>query len=117
MAVGTLPARPKGVEFDDETIIDSDGLLRLQHRLPASMTVVGGGVIGVEYASMLGALGVKVTVVDQRPRVLPFLDGEIGEAFQYLLRRENVMFRLNERVDAVERREDGGAITHWRRAR
>src|SRR4051812_18014082 len=111
LAVGTLPARPKGVEFDDETIIDSDGLLRLQHRLPASMTVVGGGVIGVEYASMLGALGVKVTVVDQRPRVLPFLDGEIGEAFQYLLRRSNVVFRLNERVDAVERRENGGAIT------
>src|SRR5437762_420412 len=82
LAVGTLPARPAGVEFDDETIIDSDGLLRLQHRLPASMTVVGGGVIGVEYASMLGVLGVKVTVVDQRPRVLPFLDGEIGEAFQ-----------------------------------
>jgi NAD(P) transhydrogenase len=111
LAVGTLPARPEGVEFDDETIIDSDGLLRLQHRLPASMTVVGGGVIGVEYASMLGALGVKVTVVDQRPRVLPFLDGEIGEAFQYLLRRSNVVFRLNERVDAVERRENGGAIT------
>jgi NAD(P) transhydrogenase len=111
LAVGTKPARPKGVEFDDETIIDSDGLLRLQHRLPASMTIVGGGVIGVEYASMLGALGTKVTVVDQRPRVLPFLDGEIGEAFQYLLRRQNVMFRLNERVDAVERRENGGAIT------
>jgi NAD(P) transhydrogenase len=111
LAVGTLPARPEGVEFDDETIIDSDGLLRLQHRLPASMTVVGGGVIGVEYASMLGALGVKVTVVDQRSRVLPFLDSEIGEAFQYLLRRANVTFRLNERVDAVERRENGGAIT------
>jgi NAD(P) transhydrogenase len=111
LAVGTKPARPKDVEFDDETIIDSDGLLRLQHRLPASMTVVGGGVIGVEYASMLGALGVKVTVVDQRPRVLPFLDGEIGEAFQYLLRRSNVTFRLNERVEAVERRENGGAVT------
>ena len=66
------------------------------------MTVVGAGVIGVEYASMFGALGTKVTVVDQRDRVLPFLDGEIGEAFQYLLRRSNVTFRLREKVDAVE---------------
>jgi NAD(P) transhydrogenase len=111
LAVGTKPARPKDVEFDDKTIIDSDGLLRLQHKLPASMTIVGGGVIGVEYASMLGSLGTKVTVVDQRPRVLPFLDGEIGEAFQYLLRRANVTFRLNERVEAVERRPNGGAVT------
>jgi NAD(P) transhydrogenase len=65
------------------------------------MVVVGGGVIGVEYASMFGALGSKVTVVDQRDRVLTFLDGEIGEAFQYLLRRRNVTFRLREKVDAV----------------
>ena len=66
------------------------------------MTVVGAGVIGVEYASMFGALGTKVTVVDQRDRVLSFLDTEIGEAFQYLLRRRNVTFRLREKVEAVE---------------
>jgi NAD(P) transhydrogenase len=110
IAVGTLPARPPDVDFDDRTIIDSDGLLRLEHRVPRTMTVVGAGVIGVEYASIFGALGTKVTVVDQRPRVLPFLDGEIGEALQYILRRHNVTFRLNEKVAAVERR-DGGAIT------
>jgi NAD(P) transhydrogenase len=73
------------------------------------MTVVGAGVIGVEYASMFGALGTKVTVVDQRDRVLPFLDGEIGEAFQYLLRRRNVTFRMREKVDAVEALEGLGA--------
>ena len=66
------------------------------------MTVVGAGVIGVEYASMFGALGVKVTVVDQRDRTLDFLDGEIGEAFQYLLRRANVTFRFREKVEAIE---------------
>ena len=66
------------------------------------MTVVGAGVIGVEYASMFGALGTKVTVVDKRDRVLPFLDSEIGEAFQYLLRRANVTFRMRESVAAVE---------------
>ena len=70
IAVGTRPARPESVEFDDRTIIDSDGLLKLETRVPRTMTVVGAGVIGVEYASMFGALGTKVTVVDQRDRVL-----------------------------------------------
>jgi NAD(P) transhydrogenase len=102
IAVGTRPARPSAVSFDDRTIIDSDGLLKLERRVPRSMTIVGAGVIGVEYASMFGALGTKVTVVDQRDRVLKFLDGEIGEAFQYLLRRANVTFRLREQVEAVE---------------
>ncbi|HEY6694840.1 MAG TPA: Si-specific NAD(P)(+) transhydrogenase [Solirubrobacteraceae bacterium] len=102
IASGTRPARPPSVEFDDRTVIDSDGLLKLAHRVPRSMTVVGAGVIGVEYASMFGALGTKVTVVDKRDRVLPFLDGEIGEAFQYLLRRANVTFRMRESVAAVE---------------
>jgi NAD(P) transhydrogenase len=102
IAVGTKPARPDTVAFDDRTIIDSDGLLKMERRVPRSMTVVGAGVIGVEYASMFGALGTKVTVVDKRDRTLDFLDGEIGEAFQYLLRRNNVTFRLREQVDAIE---------------
>ena len=109
IAAGTRPARPASVEFDDRTIIDSDGLLKLESRVPRTMTVVGAGVIGVEYASMFGALGTKVTVVDQRDRVLSFLDAEIGEAFQYLLRRRNVTFRLREKVDAVEALQGRGA--------
>ncbi len=110
IAVGTRPARPEGVQFDEHSVIDSDGLLRLRHRVPKSMTVVGAGIIGVEYASMFGALGTKVTVVDQRPRVLGFLDGEIGEAFQYLLRRRNVTFRLNEKVAGVSADDGQGAV-------
>jgi NAD(P) transhydrogenase len=102
IASGTRPARPASVEFDDRTVIDSDGLLKLEHHVPRTMTVVGAGVIGVEYASMFGALGTKVTVVDKRDRVLPWLDGEIGEAFQYLLRRMNVTFRMRESVGGVE---------------
>jgi NAD(P) transhydrogenase len=107
IAAGTRPARPDYVSFDDRTVIDSDGLLRLEHHVPRSMTVVGGGVIGIEYASMFGALGTKVTVVDARDHVLGFLDAEIGEAFQYLLRRRNVSFRLREEVAAVEPHPDG----------
>jgi NAD(P) transhydrogenase len=102
IAVGSKPARPDSVAFDDRTVIDSDGLLRMERRVPRTMTIVGAGVIGIEYASMFGALGTKVTVVDQRDRVLNFLDGEIGEAFQYLLRQRNVTFRLREQVTAVE---------------
>jgi NAD(P) transhydrogenase len=109
IAVGTRPARPASVAFDDRTIIDSDGLLKLERRVPRTMTVVGAGVIGVEYASMFGALGTKVTVVDQRDRVLTFLDSEIGEAFQYLLRRRNVTFRLREKVDGVDALPGSGA--------
>ena len=106
IACGTKPARPPSVDFDDRTVIDSDGLLKLEHRVPRSMIVVGAGVIGVEYASMFGALGTKVTVVDKRDRVLNFLDTEIGEAFQYLLRRQNVTFRLREQVAGVDLDED-----------
>ena len=109
---------PGTVAFDDRTIIDSDGVLQLEHRVPRTMTVVGAGVIGVEYASMFGALGTKVTVVDQRERVLNFLDGEIGEAFQYLLRRRNVTFRLREKVERDRARQrPSGARVGWRPAR
>ena len=111
IAVGTYPARPQDVQFDDEHVIDSDGLLNLHQRLPRSMTVVGAGVIGVEYASMFGRLGTKVTVVDQRPRVLTFLDGEIGEALQFILRRNNVTFRLQEKVASVGSEPNGDVIT------
>jgi NAD(P) transhydrogenase len=112
IAAGTNPARPPDVQFDDEHVIDSDGLLNLHQRLPRSMTVVGAGVIGVEYASMFGRLGTKVTVVDQRPRVLTFLDGEIGEALQFILRRNNVTFRLQEKVAAVGASKNGpGVVT------
>ena len=67
IATGTQPARPASVEFDDRTVIDSDGVLHLE-RVPRSMIVAGAGVIGIEYASMFAALGTKVTVVEQRDR-------------------------------------------------
>jgi NAD(P) transhydrogenase len=110
IAVGTRPARPSGVDFDGHTIIDSDSLLQLDHRVPRTMTIVGAGVIGVEFASIFGALGTRVTVVDQRPSLMSFLDGEIGQALEYILRRRNVAFRLNEKVASVEGGA-GGVVT------
>jgi NAD(P) transhydrogenase len=110
IAAGTRPARPASVDFDEKTILDSDGLLRLD-RIPGSVLVVGAGVIGIEYASMFAALGAKVTVVEKRPRLLDFCDSEIVEGLQYHLRDLGVVFRLGEEVTAVDRHEQG-ALTH-----
>ncbi|MEU7002969.1 Si-specific NAD(P)(+) transhydrogenase [Nonomuraea sp. NPDC046570] len=109
IATGTRPARPESVEFDEQTIIDSDGILNMS-AVPDSMVVVGAGVIGIEYASMFAALGTKVTVVERRERMLDFCDLEIVEALKYHLRDLAVTFRFGESVAAVERRPRG-AIT------
>jgi NAD(P) transhydrogenase len=106
IATGTKPARPGSVEFDERTIIDSDGILQLD-RVPRSMVVAGAGVIGIEYASMFAALGTKVTVVEQRDRMLEFCDLEVVEALKYHLRDLAVTFRFGETVSAVERRPEG----------
>ena len=79
VATGTRPARPASVAFDERTVIDSDGIVHLQ-QVPRSMVVAGAGVIGIEYASMFAALGTKVTVVEQRDRMLEFCDNEVVEA-------------------------------------
>lgn len=109
IATGTRPARPDSVQFDDRTIIDSDGIIRME-QVPVTMVVVGAGVIGIEYASMFAALGTKVTVVERRERMLEFADLEIVEALKYHLRDLAVTFRFRETVAAVERRPRG-AIT------
>jgi NAD(P) transhydrogenase len=109
IATGTRPHRPTTVEFDNQTILDSDGLLLLE-RLPASIVVVGAGIIGIEYASMFAALGTKVTVVEKRHRLLDFVDSQIAEGLQYHLRDLGVVFRFGEAVTAVER-HDGATMS------
>jgi NAD(P) transhydrogenase len=106
IATGTRPAHPPEVEFDDRTILDSDGLLHLD-RIPHSAVVVGAGVIGIEYASMFAALGARVTVVEKRVRLLEFCDTQITEGLQYHLRDAGVVFRLGEAVTAVQRHAEG----------
>ncbi len=101
IATGTTPARPSGVDFDDDRVLDSDGILDLKS-LPASMVVVGAGVIGIEYASMFAALGTKVTVVEKRSDMLDFCDPEIIEALKFHLRDLAVTFRFGEEVTAVD---------------
>jgi NAD(P) transhydrogenase len=110
IAVGTRPARPASVEFDGRTILDSDDILGLDW-IPASLVVVGAGVIGIEYASMFAALGTRVTVIERRDALLEFVDSQVVEALQYHLRDLGVVFRFAETVTGVEKHHSG-AITH-----
>ena len=101
IAVGTSPARPANIAFDGQDVLTSDEVIGLA-AMPRSIIVVGGGVVGTEYASMLASLGVKVTLVEGRPRLLDFVDAEIIEALQYHLRQAGVTLRLGEKVVRVE---------------
>lgn len=101
IATGTRPAKPDDIPFEPNVVFTSDEMPTLTH-LPKSMIVVGGGVIGVEYACMMAALGVKTTLIEGRHQVLGFLDQEISEAFQYHMRRMGITLRLGEKVDSIE---------------
>ena len=101
IAVGTRPAPPPGVAADGEVVITSDDVLELK-QVPRTMAVVGGGVIGIEYASMFAALGVQVTLVEKRERPLEFLDREIVDELMHQMRHRNVTFRLGETVESIE---------------
>lgn len=111
VAVGTEPARPDDIAFDGESIIDSDGLLTLKH-LPKSLTIVGAGVIGCEYACILATLGIPVVLVERRPRLLEFVDNEIIEALQYQMRNIGITLRLNEEVVGIKKSADLSVAIH-----
>ena len=105
IATGTKPASSPKVPINGTTIINSDQILDMPS-IPRTMIVVGGGVIGVEYTCMFATLGVRVTLIEKRPRLLEFADQEIVEALSYHLRDHRVTMRLNEEVSSVE---DGGS--------
>jgi NAD(P) transhydrogenase len=96
ISTGSKPHRPPEFAFDDVHVFDSDTFLQME-RIPSSLAVIGGGVIGCEYASIFMALGVKVTLVDGRDRLLPFLDGEISERLRVRLAALGMQFWFNER--------------------
>ncbi len=105
VAPGTTPARPEEVPFAADRVFDSDGILGLT-RIPRSMTGVGAGVIGSEYASIYATLGVEVTVIDGRERILEFADSEIIDELVHQLRSENTIFRLGEKVASIQLEND-----------
>ena len=111
IATGTKPAVSKTVPINGATIINSDQILSMQE-IPKTFIVVGGGVIGVEYACMFAILGSRVILVERRPRLLEFADNEMVEALSYHLRDHRVTMRLNEEVAGVEMSPDGGVVAN-----
>jgi NAD(P) transhydrogenase len=109
IGTGTKPAASTKVKINGQNIINSDQVLDMPN-LPRTLIVVGGGVIGVEYTCMFAALGVRVTLIEKRPRLLEFADQEIIEALSYHLRDHRVTMRLNEEVESVEETEGGGTV-------
>jgi NAD(P) transhydrogenase len=101
IATGSSPFHPPEIPFDDDFIYDSDTILQMK-RIPKTMAVLGGGVIGVEYASIFSALGVKVTLVESHPHVLPFVDSEIIDRLVAQLQKIGLTFLLNEHMTAIE---------------
>ena len=110
IATGSVPFRAPEIPFDDEVIFDSDSVLQMD-AIPRTFAVVGGGVIGCEYASIFTALGVEVSLVDGRDRLLPFLDSEISASLRERLELLGVRFFLGERTAKIERTEAGVRIT------
>lgn len=106
IGTGTKPASSPKVPINARTIINSDQILEMPS-IPRTLIVVGGGVIGVEYTCMFATLGVRVTLIEKRPRLLEFADQEIVEALSYHLRDHRVTMRLNEEVQSVEESDSG----------
>jgi NAD(P) transhydrogenase len=106
VATGTSPSRPPSVPFEDGVVVDSNGLTTLKE-LPKSLIVVGTGVIGTGYASMLALLRIQVTLIDQRPVLLDFVDQEIAESLAYHLRDIGVILHLGEEVISTEKTPNG----------
>jgi len=111
IATGTKPAASPKIAINGRNIIDSDQILSMPE-IPKTLIVVGGGVIGVEYTCMFATLGVRVILVERRPRLLEFADSEMVEALSYNLRDHRVTMRLNEEVQSVEEMPDGTVVAN-----
>jgi NAD(P) transhydrogenase len=111
IATGSRPASPDGVATDDPRIIDSDTVLDLDS-IPHTLTILGGGVIGCEYACVFATLGSKVTIIDRRTRLLRFLDAEITDSLAYHMRSADITLKLGEDLQGVECNGTGRVHTH-----
>jgi len=111
IATGTKPAMSPLVPFNNRNIINSDQVLQMPE-IPKTLIVVGGGVIGVEYTCMFATLGVRVVLIEKRPRLLEFADAEMVEALSYHLRDRRVTMRLNEEVESVEELPDKTVVAN-----
>jgi len=111
IACGTRPARHPDIPFDGKQVLASDQFFQMGE-IPKELIIVGGGVIGLEFASMLSALNVVITLIEQRGAVLDFVDSEISEALCYHMRRQGAIFRLGEKVTNVETDARGRVVAN-----
>jgi NAD(P) transhydrogenase len=111
IACGTRPARHPDIPFDGKQVLASDQFFQMDE-IPKELIIVGGGVIGLEFASMLSALNVIITLIEQRTTVLDFVDNEISEALCYHMRRQGAIFRLGEKVINVETDAKGRVVAN-----
>jgi NAD(P) transhydrogenase len=102
VATGSTPIPPRGIAVQDPDVVDSDRILDLD-RVPSSLTVVGGGVIGTEYACLFAALGTRITLVEGRDRLLGGLDEELSTAIQLSLERMGTRIMFGDAVESIER--------------
>ena len=105
IAVGTAPASPDEMEVDGKLIFLSDDVLKLAE-LPRTLSIIGGGVIGLEYATIFATLGIRVTLIDRYPRLLHFVDAEMVDTLMYHMRQKRITLRLDEEVTFARTFED-----------
>jgi NAD(P) transhydrogenase len=109
IATGSSPRRPAGFDFDDPALHDSDELLAME-RLPSSLAVIGGGVVGSEYACVMATFGVRVEIIERAPRILGFLDAELSERLMRELRAAGITLHLGDTVERVAREGDAMVV-------
>lgn len=102
IATGSSPRRPKGFDFADDCVHDSDSILELE-RLPSKLAIIGGGVIGSEYACVFSAFGCAIDVIEKRPRLLSFLDTAISDALMESMQKSRIRLHLDDGVERVQR--------------
>jgi len=110
IATGTRPRRPESINFDDLSITDADGLLSAS-TIPSSITIIGAGVIGIEYAGMLNALEIKVILVNEKPNILPFVDREIVEEFLKHQKEYGMQIFTGSKIQSIAKSKSGEVVT------
>lgn len=110
IATGSTPRKPAAFDFSDHEVFDSDSILGL-NRLPESLAVVGGGVVGSEYACVFSALGTRIEIIERRDRLLGFLDHEISDALMASMREQGIKLHLSDGVEEIVRHGEDLILT------
>ena len=112
LATGSIPVKPPIPGIDLPGVLTSDELLENENPI-GSLVIIGGGVIGVEFASLYEALGTKVTVIEAMPQLLPNLDRELAQSLKMLMKKRGITVCTGARVEAIQERDGGGLLCEY----